>query len=143
MNLVGYAEEKFTIPQSTFGGLLFSKSQPMRQSLLMMATSQSGQSGPIVQAVQRKLEAALGPAFLQIRNDSKGHASHYSDDGSEAVKSGETHLSVKIVSEEFEGLSRVKRHQLVYSLLDEEFNRGLHALQLDTKTSEEVKKVEK
>lgn len=109
----------------------------MRRSLLIMA-SQS--LGPITTSVQKKLEAALGPSRLRIRNDSKGHASHYDNDGSEAVKSGETHLAIKIVSDKFEGLSRVKRHQLVYGLLNEEFSRGLHALQLETKTAnEEVK----
>jgi stress-induced morphogen len=66
---------------------------------MMAATSQP--LGPIVSSLQAKLEAALAPISLRIRNDSKGHASHYSEDGSEAHQSGETHLAVKIVSEKF------------------------------------------
>jgi BolA protein len=92
--------------------------------------------GPIVTSVQAKLESLL-PSKIRIRNDSKGHASHYTSDGSEASQHGETHLALTVVSEKFEGLSRVKRHQLVYDLLSEEFEKGLHALQLSLKTSKE------
>lgn len=38
----------------------------------------------------------------------------------------------------FEGLTLVKRHRLVYGLLQEEFSRGLHALSLTTTTPEEA-----
>ena len=98
--------------------------------------SQSASAGPIVTSVQAKLESLL-PTKIRIRNDSKGHASHYESDGSEASTHGETHLALTVVSEQFEGLSRVKRHQLVYSLLSEEFSQGLHALQLSLKTPKE------
>ena len=44
------------------------------------------------------------------------------------------------MSEKFDGVPLVKRHQLVYSLLDEEFKAGLHALNITAKTPKEIEK---
>ena len=44
------------------------------------------------------------------------------------AKGGETHFRLDIVSEAFEGKSRVERHRLVNEALGEAFARGLHAL---------------
>lgn len=50
----------------------------------------------------------------------------------------ESHFKVKIVSSKFEGKRLVERHKMVYKILDEELNvKGLHALQLVTKTPAE------
>lgn len=46
--------------------------------------------------------------------------------------------SVEIVSEAFQGKPLVARHRLVYTLLKEELDAGLHALALKTKTPSEV-----
>lgn len=46
---------------------------------------------------------------------------------------GETHFNLKVVSK-----SLVKRHRLIYSLLDNELQSGLHALSIDAKTLAEV-----
>lgn len=37
--------------------------------------------------------------------------------------SGETHFNVEVVSSRFEGLTSIKRHRLVYQILDEEMRR--------------------
>jgi BolA protein len=42
-----------------------------------------------------------------------------------------------MVSDAFEGLSRVARQRLVMEALTEEFASGLHALSLDLKTPQE------
>ena len=42
------------------------------------------------------------------------------------------HYSARIVSKAFEGLNRVKQHQLVYRALGGRMGRELHALQLET-----------
>tara|TARA_Y100001978_G_scaffold138176_1_gene123600 strand:- start:132 stop:362 length:231 start_codon:yes stop_codon:yes gene_type:complete len=48
---------------------------------------------------------------------------------------GNDHLQVTVISEEFNGLSLVKQHQLVYSALKEELaSEAIHALALKTKT---------
>ena len=48
---------------------------------------------------------------------------------------GNDHLQVTVISEEFNGLSLVKQHQLVYSALKEELaSESIHALALKTQT---------
>jgi len=48
---------------------------------------------------------------------------------------GDDHLQVTVISSEFNGLSLVKQHQLVYSALKEELaTEAIHALALKTKT---------
>ena len=48
---------------------------------------------------------------------------------------GDDHLQVRVISPEFNGLSLVKQHQLVYSALKEELaSEAIHALALKTKT---------
>ena len=48
---------------------------------------------------------------------------------------GNDHLQVTVISSEFNGLSLVKQHQLVYSALKEELaSEAIHALALKTET---------
>ena len=48
---------------------------------------------------------------------------------------GDDHLQVTVISSEFNGLSLVKQHQLVYSALEEELaSEAIHALALKTET---------
>ena len=48
---------------------------------------------------------------------------------------GNDHLQVTVISSEFNGLSLVKQHQLVYSALKEELaSEAIHALALKTTT---------
>ena len=48
---------------------------------------------------------------------------------------GDDHLLVTVISSEFNGLSLVKQHQLVYSALKEELaSEAIHALALKTET---------
>ncbi len=47
------------------------------------------------------------------------------------------HFYATIVSASFEGLSRVRRHQLVYAALGERMKEQIHALSMKTLTPEE------
>ena len=48
---------------------------------------------------------------------------------------GNDHLQVTVISSEFNGLSLVKQHQLVYSALKDELaSEAIHALALKTET---------
>jgi len=48
---------------------------------------------------------------------------------------GDDHLQVTVISSQFNGLSLVKQHQLVYSALKEELaSEAIHALALKTET---------
>ncbi|KAJ7951211.1 SufE-like protein chloroplastic-like [Quillaja saponaria] len=84
--------------------------------------------------IKEKLEKELNPTELQVEDISNQHAGHTGVKGS----TGETHFYVKVVSKEFEGKSLVKRHRIIYNLLQEELQTGLHALAIVAKTPSEV-----
>lgn len=79
------------------------------------------------QLEQRLLER-LQPDFLQVLDESAAHAGHA---GANAEGYG-SHFRVRITSPLFTGLSRVRRHQLVYDALQEFMEQGLHALAIET-----------
>lgn len=83
----------------------------------------------IQQSIEKKLTEHLTPHQLVIENRSSGH-SHAAD---------ESHFSVIIVSDRFNNLSLVQRHQLIYKILDEEMQL-IHALVLKCLTLSEYEK---
>jgi len=70
----------------------------------------------------------LEPVSLEIIDDSHLHAGHAGAHG------GASHLTVRIVTLRFHGLSPVARHRLVYDRLQDLIPYPIHALALDTKT---------
>lgn len=83
--------------------------------------------------IESKLQAALSPVHLEVRDDSHLHAGH------PGARGGGGHYSVVVVAAAFEGMGRLERHRLVYSLLGEEMKRTIHALSLRTLTPGEWK----
>ena len=49
------------------------------------------------------------------------------------------HFEALIVSEAFEGMNRVRRHQAVYAVLGDRMREEIHALSMKTLTPEEWK----
>ena len=95
--------------------------------------------GPIQQAVREKIVQVLKPTHLEVIDDSVSHAEH------EAMRSNygytETHFKILVVSPDFQDKSPVQRHRMVYSLLNEELSsKGLHAVNIVTKTPSEYEK---
>ncbi|XP_059291385.1 sufE-like protein 1, chloroplastic/mitochondrial [Lycium ferocissimum] len=84
--------------------------------------------------IKEKLEKELRPVELEVEDISYQHAGHAGVRGSD----GETHFNLKVISEEFEGKSLVKRHRMIYGLLQDELQSGLHALSIVAKTPSEV-----
>lgn len=84
--------------------------------------------------IRQRLETELEPMVLEIEDVSHQHAGH----AAMQDQAKETHFNVKIVSAKFEGLSLVKRHRLVYELLNAELQSGLHALSITVKTPLEM-----
>ncbi len=78
------------------------------------------------QEIESVLREALSPQTLAIIDDSHLHAGHA------GAREGR-HFTVKIVSEHFNQLSRVKRHRLVYDALRFLIPRGIHALAIDAR----------
>ncbi|KAF7966685.1 hypothetical protein HWV62_31439 [Athelia sp. TMB] len=86
-----------------------------------------------------QLKDQLQPSELIITNDSWQHR-HHAAMKAEGGGNGETHFSVKVVSDEFKGKSTMQRHRMIYAALSEELSQGLHALSLKTVTTEEAEK---
>ncbi|WP_222548763.1 BolA family protein [Asaia lannensis] len=82
----------------------------------------------------RQLQEALQPVELTIRDDSKRHAHHAGRNG---VEGDETHFTMTIISDRFEGMNRIARHRMINTLLQPEFDTGLHALSLTLATPAE------
>ena len=100
--------------------------------------------GPIGESIEKKIAEELAPEVLVVNDDSEKHANHKGlHDGHAGVRSNESHFSVTVVSEQFAGMTPIKRHRLVNSILQKEFDDGLHALQLSTKTPAEWEKTNK
>jgi len=83
--------------------------------------------------METALAAELAPTSLTLVDESSLHAGHAG-----AQPGGETHYRLRIVANAFAGLTRVARQRLVYELVREEFDTGLHALALELKTPEEA-----
>ncbi|KAG9299924.1 hypothetical protein G9A89_009652 [Geosiphon pyriformis] len=93
------------------------------------------ETGPVYQSIQKKLTEALRPVNLEILNESHLHAHHQAMKG---VVSSETHFSVSVVSEEFQGKTLMERHRLIYNLLNDELAGGVHALTIKAKAPVEI-----
>ncbi|KAG0183270.1 hypothetical protein DFQ28_001840 [Apophysomyces sp. BC1034] len=95
------------------------------------------EKGPVQLAIESKLIEALNPSTLEALNESHLHAHHAAMKGN---TNKETHFRVTVVSEEFSGKSMMQRHRMVYKILGDELQQGLHALSLKTKTQAELEK---
>ena len=87
----------------------------------------------VADAIRAKLTAAFAPQRLDIYDESERHHGHAG-----ARDGGESHFRVMIVSEAFEGLSRVDRHRRINEALAEELRAQVHALALTTLTPNEA-----
>ena len=82
----------------------------------------------VQQSIETKLRESLSPSYLEVINESHMHS---------VPPNSETHFKLVIVAEVFQGKRPVPRHQLVYSLLAEERENGVHALAMHTYAPDE------
>lgn len=94
----------------------------------------AGVARPMYTSITRKLTAALAPVRLAIVDESHLHRGHA---GVRHAQGPETHFKVEVVSQHFAQMPRTARQRAVYTLLADEFNQGLHALQLSCRSPEE------
>jgi BolA protein len=76
--------------------------------------------------VEGILRERFAPIHLELHDESDRHAGH------PGATSGGGHFRVVIVSEAFEGLSRLEQHRLVNDALRDLFGPVIHALGLTT-----------
>ena len=77
--------------------------------------------------IEQKL-ASMEPMMMQVENESHMH---------NVPANSETHFKVTLVSNRFQALMPVKRHQQIYALLADELSGPVHALALHLYTPEE------
>jgi len=82
--------------------------------------------------INELLTEAFNPIeLLEVTNESFLH---------HVPANSETHFKVVLVTEKFQGITRVNRHRQVNQLLIHEMQNGLHALSMHLYTPEEWKK---
>lgn len=95
-------------------------------------------TGPRAQRVKAVLEKELSPVSIELIDESDRHAHHVARPRGPREGAAETHFRLTVVSDAFEGVSRVARSRLVNRCLDAEFQDGLHALALTLQTPAEA-----
>ena len=84
--------------------------------------------------METKLKNAFQPQRLEVVDESHLHAGHHHEESGHHVTydgTGETHFRIRIVSDKFEGMSRIDRHRSVNELLADELKAGVHALAIE------------
>ena len=90
-------------------------------------------TGPVAAAIEERLRAALSPVRLAVIDDSESHRGHAGHDGG-----GESHFTVEIVAESFEGQSRVARQRAVNTALADLLAARVHALAIKARAPSEL-----
>ncbi|KTC85842.1 MULTISPECIES: BolA family protein [Legionella] len=78
--------------------------------------------------INQLLTLELIPNYLEVVNESNRH---------QVPEGAETHFKLTVVTEKFNGLTKIARHRLVNNLLAEELDTGMHALSMHLYTPEE------
>ena len=82
----------------------------------------------VAETIEAKLRSSLEPSHLDVVNESHMHS---------VPPGSESHFKVVIVSDRFDGLPLVRRHQTVNSILETELREHVHALSMQTLTAAE------
>ena len=82
--------------------------------------------------IERKLRDAFKPEQFELQDDSAQHAGH------RGATSGGGHFQVKIVSDAFDGMSRLERHRAIYAALNGMVGNAIHALAIQAQTPKEL-----
>jgi BolA protein len=77
-----------------------------------------------VSTIELLLRKAFAPSELLVKDQSHLHAGHA------GAREGKGHFDVRIVSEKFNGHSRISRHRMVYDALGSFMQDDVHALKI-------------
>ena len=75
---------------------------------------------PSAEELKTRIEQALPGSRAQVKD----------------LTGGGDHFRAEVVSDRFEGLSRIEQHQLVYGVFGDEVGGAIHALSIKTSTPE-------
>jgi BolA protein len=92
----------------------------------------ASRTGPIATEMLNRLNSALSPTRIELRDESEAHRGHGGYN-----PAGESHFSLAIESPAFAGKSRVERQRLVYAALGDLMKERVHALSIRATAPEE------
>ncbi len=81
--------------------------------------------------IHELLTASFEPSELLVKDQSHLHAGHA------GAEDGKGHFAVNIVSEAFEGKSRIQRHRIIFDALGDMMQTDIHALSINARTPSE------
>lgn len=96
--------------------LLVSEAETSTLGVDMEAASGLGSRGQRIEEILKRERSLIQLELEDISYQRAGRAD------------GEAHFNVRVMSKQFEGKSLVKRHKIIYDLLKQELQSGLHAL---------------
>ena len=82
-------------------------------------------TGPVATEMLKRLNSALSPTRMDLRDDSEEHRGHGGYN-----PAGESHFSLEIESAAFAGKSRVERQRMIYHALGDLMRERVHALSI-------------
>ena len=80
-----------------------------------------------IDRIRRRLMTSLNPEHLEIEDESHLHVGHA------GAREGKGHFRVTVVTPQFEGLSLIKRHKLIYDAVGDLMDTDIHALSIDAR----------
>jgi BolA protein len=80
----------------------------------------------VQQGIEQKLADQLTLEHMTVENESHMHS-----------RGTDSHFKLTLISEQFEGLRPVQRHQKIYGILADDLAAGVHALAIHAYTKEE------
>lgn len=78
----------------------------------------------LIQDIEKSLREALHVSYLHIEDESHLHVSH------PQRPKDKYHLSLTLMSDDFENCSRVAQHKMIYKILDPFLKTKVHALKI-------------
>lgn len=84
-----------------------------------------------VNEINRRLSETFSPSKILVKDQSHLHAGHA------GAQDGRGHFAVLLVSDAFEGRSRLERHRMVYDALGTMMQSDIHALTIKAYTNAE------
>lgn len=121
------------LEENAKSGVVDGKSDDDSGNASMNDNQTMAEDRPMYKAMMTSLQQ-LKPTSIDLIDNSHQHAGHAGSKGF----NGESHFDLTIVSEAFEGLNLVKRHQLIYMILGEIMPK-IHALSIKANTPDEVR----
>ena len=83
----------------------------------------------IAETIKKMLTQNINVIELSLIDETHKHAGHPQSNGG--------HFKLHIVSDDFDGMSLIERHRLIYSVLGDMKKKEIHALSINAKTSKE------